>query len=248
MIIPITDNTVPNGGGSYTADETLQIGVKSMQKKEVSFLERKKFNIKLGTASRGIMVADEGTPLANLGPEEKLYILGHSSSGDNLLSGKTPSELLDHLIKRGLDLMRPLKIVLVSCNAGSRLTGKSFAEIFFAEAFTRIEKKLSWDNMQIDINHKAKTNGGHTLWVKAPKGMISFSNLHDLKPHILPIELYSEYQQLKLKLDLKQIEKEDLEEWLQKNMRTTLPTDWQFLPESSAQMHWGLGGENPAAP
>ncbi|KQW09373.1 MULTISPECIES: hypothetical protein [Pseudomonas] len=247
MIIPITDNTVPNGG-SYEKDETLRIGVKSMQKKEILRPQRIKFNIKLGTASRGIMVADEGAPLATLGPEERLYILGHSSSGDNLLSGKTPSELLDHLIKRGLDLMRPLKIVLVSCNAGSRLTGKSFAEIFFAEAFTRIEKKLSWDNMQIDINYKAKNNGGHTLWVKAPKGMISFSNLHDLKPHILPPEFYPEYQKLKLNLDLKKIEEADLEEWLQQKMRITLRTDWQFLPESSAQMHWGLGGENPAAP
>ncbi|MFD2835784.1 hypothetical protein ACFS3C_01635 [Azotobacter vinelandii] len=94
-------------------------------------------------------------------------MLGHGESQANTLSGKTPKELLNHLISRGLDLTRDLRIVLVSCNAGVRLSGPSYAEQFYDE----IMKWWQWNCMPSEISFMEKT-GAFSIGLdkKRPRG------------------------------------------------------------------------------
>ncbi|ACO76677.1 hypothetical protein AvCA_04190 [Azotobacter vinelandii CA] len=128
-----------------------------------------------------------------------------------------------------------------------RLSGPSYAEQFYDE----IMKWWQWNCMPSEISFMEKTGAFPSVWIKAPKGLISLSSPYG-KPSIIPTEHVDEYRRQSTKLEKVKatVESDDSEvvrkaehefdQWINLHMTVTKRTDWQFIPMISKDHTWGL--------
>lgn len=109
--------------------------------------------------------------LSDLDGNDRLYIVGHGTYGENpTLGGKTPNQLAVYLYDNGL---RHIKVIsLVSCNSGWGLKTDSFAKLF--------TDQLNW----IGIHAEIRARIGYVTVLKSGRKIVEFKDGKSLMNYI----------------------------------------------------------------